>query len=65
MAVDAVRRFRDFAVEIQYLPAQIGTLTDRAARQLRGKSPERRTVAAITDLEIPQLVRELCEHCCW
>lgn len=56
MAVDAVKRFLDFAVEVHHLPAQSWTLTDRAAKQLRGKRPERRTVAAITDGEILQLL---------
>ncbi|WP_156097869.1 hypothetical protein [Synechococcus sp. KORDI-100] len=59
MAVDAVRRFLDFAVEVHRLPAQTWTLTDRAAKQLRGKRPERRTVAAITDAEILHLLNSL------
>lgn len=61
MAVDAVRRFLDFAVETQHLPAESWTLTDRAAKQLRGKRPERRTVAAITDVEILGLLDSLPE----
>ena len=59
MAVDAVRRFLDFAVEVHHLPAASWTLTDRAAKQLRGKAPERRTVAAITDAEILKLLASL------
>ena len=61
MAVDAVRRFLDFAVEVHHLPAQSWTLTDRAAKQLRGKRPDRRTVACITDVEILRLLDSLPE----
>ena len=61
MAVDAVRRFLDFAVEVHKVPSQSWTLTDRAAKQLRGKRPERRTVAAITDAEILRLLNSLPE----
>ena len=59
MAVDAVKRFLDFAVEVHHLPAQSWTLTDRATKQLRGKRSERRTVAAITDVEILGLLDSL------
>ena len=61
MAVDAVKRFLDFAVEVHHLPAESWTLTDRAAKQTRGKRPERRTVAAITDVEILRLLDSLPE----
>jgi len=61
MAVDAVRRFLDFAVEVHKLPEQSWTLTDRAAKQLRGKRPDRRTVASITDAEILGLLKSLPE----
>ena len=61
MAVDACRRFLDFAVETHQLPEQSWTLTDRAAKQLRGKRPERRTVAALTDLEILRLLDSFSE----
>ena len=61
MAVDALRRFLDFAVEVHHLPGQTWTLTDRAAKQLRGKRPDRRTVAAPTDLEILRLLDSLPE----
>ena len=59
MAVDAVRRFLDFAVEVQKVPSQSWTLTDRAARQFIGKRPERRMVAPITDAEILRLLNSL------
>ena len=61
MAVDALRRFLDFAVEVHHLPAQSWTLTDRAAKQLRGARPQRRTVACITDVEILRLLASLPE----
>lgn len=61
MAVDAVRRFLDFAVEVHHLPASSWTLTDRVTKQLRGKRPERRTVACISDVEILALLDSLPE----
>ena len=55
LCVNAVRRFLDFAVEVHGLPAESWTLTDRAAKQLKGRKPARREVATITDVEILRL----------
>lgn len=55
-AVDALRKFLDFAVEVHRLPASSWTLTDRVAKQLRGSKPQRRTVACLTDVEILRLL---------
>lgn len=61
LAVNAVRKFLDFAVEVHNLPAESWTLTDRAAKQLKGRKPARRTVATITDVEILRLLDSLPE----
>jgi hypothetical protein len=60
-AVDALRKFLEFAVEVHHLPASSWTLTDRAAKQLRGARPQRRTVACITDVEILRLLASFSE----
>jgi integrase len=61
LCVNAVRRFLDFAVEVHGLPAETWTLTDRAAKQLKGRKPARREVATITDVEILRLLDSLPE----
>jgi integrase len=55
-AVAAWKAFLSFAVEVHNIPAQSWTLTDRAAKQLRGQAPKKRTVACITDVEILDLL---------
>lgn len=61
LAVNALRKFLDFAVEVHNLPAQSWTLTDRVAKQLKGRKPARRTVATMTDSEILELLDSLPE----
>ena len=58
-AVDALRKFLDFAVEVHHLPASSWTLSDRVTKQLKGKRPARRTVACPTDVEILRLLDSL------
>jgi hypothetical protein len=61
LCVNAIRRFLDFSVEVHGLPAASWTLTDRAAKQLKGKKPARREVATFTDVEILRLLDSLPE----
>lgn len=55
-AVAAWKQFLEFAVEVHHLPSASWTLTDRAAKQLRGDGPGRREVACLSDVEILDLL---------
>ena len=60
-AVESLRKFLDFCVEDHHMPAASWTLTDRAAKELRGPSSERREVACPTDAEILRLMDSLAD----
>ncbi len=60
-AVESLRKFLDFCVEDHHLPAASWTLTDRAAKQLRGPASKRREVACPSDVEILRLLDSLPE----
>ena len=61
LCVNAIRRFLEFGVEVCGLPAESWTLTDRAAKQLKGRKAPRREVATLTDPEILRLLESLPE----
>ena len=60
-AVGCLRLFLEFSVEECGLPPESWTLTDRAAKQLRGVKAERRTVATLSDAEILHLLDSLAD----
>ena len=59
ISVTAVRKFLDYCVEVQNLPAESWTVTARMAKEFKGKKAKRRTVATLTDLEIIRLIDSL------
>jgi hypothetical protein len=57
--VFALRKFLDFCVEDHHMPAASWTLTDRAAKALKGPASKRRSVACPSDVEILRLLNSL------
>ena len=60
-AIDALRKFLDFCVEVHHLPAASWTLSDRAAKALKGNRSSRQRVACPSDVEILRLLSLLPE----
>jgi integrase len=56
LAVNAIKGCLAFGVETKRLPAETWTLTDRAAKQLKGRKAPKRTVASPSDVELLQLI---------
>lgn len=59
LAVQALDRFLRFCVADQGLPANSWTLSERDGRRFRGRRPERRVKACLTDGEIIGLIDSL------
>ncbi len=59
VAINAVSKFLDYAIEVHGLPAESWTVTARVAKQMKGTKPKRRIVATPTDAELIRLIDSL------